>query len=78
MKLPKEISIRDLVDILGREEAIQYAVDKWGMNKQNAEFILAMEFGEVEGDVLTYDPDETSEKIKSIIDNVALKHFQGH
>lgn len=62
MEIPKQFVISDLVEILGYEKAIEYAVDKLGMSEQAARFVIAIELGEIESDVIAVEPGHETEE----------------
>jgi len=56
-------TLAELADQIGDEKAIEYAVNELGMTPDYARFTLAMERGEVDGDVIEGGedtPDDTS------------------
>lgn len=56
------MAIRELIEQgATREQAIQLAVDNLGMFRAEAEFVLAVELGEIEGDVVEVSGDGQEE-----------------
>lgn len=46
------ITLKELADEVGDDEAIRIAVEQLGMLEDYARFVLAMERGEVDGDII--------------------------
>lgn len=45
---------------LSREDALEIAVEQLGMDRDVAEFVLAVERGEIEGDVVVVEENESA------------------
>ena len=55
-----KIDIGELADEFGRERAVSIAVDQLGMTEEYARFSIAIALGEIDGDLIPVDNEESN------------------